>query len=299
MAIPFEKAGQKAWFHDLGHFAGFFHTYDRFQVAGVNDAPRKVHVFLPREYESVGEHYPVVYMNDGDTAFFPGGLANKSWWTAEVLSTLYGENAIRKLIVVAVCPLNRDREYTHEPVLYRPCCGLKDYAQYLSDYVKPFIDRNYRTLPQAQETTILGSSHGGLAAFYIGCCKPDSFKNVAALSPSFWVGLDTGLGVFASLANSSLIELTSKTLYDKTIRPRVWLDWGLVRDGGEHNWWIEKHATKRGREMRDLLLNQKFGYVQDRELFTYEDPIGDHTEESWHRRLPMVLKAFYGLRINE
>lgn len=288
----FEKGGQLAWFHDQGHPAGFFHTYDNFQVAGTTDAPRKVHVFLPRDYETSKERYPAVYMNDGQTAFFPGGAVGKSWQTAERLTELYDRNAIRKLVVVAVHPLNRDREYTHAPVPKRECCQVEGYTQYIANWVKPFIDRHYRTLPQARETTILGSSHGGLAAFYIACRRPDCFGNAAALSPSFWVGLDTGLSTFTSLSNSRLIQLTAHTLRDKSTRPRIWLDWGLLRDRGFHNSFIERNATKRGREMAGL-LRSTFGYQQDRELFTFEDPQGAHTEESWSRRLPLVLEAFY------
>jgi hypothetical protein len=45
-----------------------------------------------------------------DTSFFPGGPVGKSWHVADVLKKLYDARAICKLIVVAVCPLNRDRE---------------------------------------------------------------------------------------------------------------------------------------------------------------------------------------------
>ncbi len=291
----FSKGNQMAWFHDEGHSAGFFHTYDRLQVGGQNNAPRKVHVFLPREYEISGERYPVVYMNDGQTAFFPGGAAVKSWRTAEVLGTLYDANAIRKIIVVAVHPLNRDIEYTHTPIPSIGGGGLEDYTQYMADCLKPFIDRNYRTLSEARETTILGSSHGGLAAFYIACRRCDRFGNAGAMSPSFWVGLDTGWTMFFPLATSNLLDRTAPTLQNKTIRPRIWIDWGLVRTGGFHNSWIEDRATKRGREMAKLLCS-KFGYERDRELFTCEDPQGVHAEESWSERLPLVLKAFYSAR---
>ncbi len=243
----FYKGNQRGWFYDRGHEAGFFHTYDNFQVGGKTDQPRKVHVFLPREYEAVGDRYPVLYMNDGDTAFFPGGMVGKSWWTAETLCDLYQRSAIRKLIILAVCPLNRDWEYTHEPVPGRGGGGLEEYSHYLADSVKPFIDQHYRTLSHPKETTILGSSHGGLAAFYTACRRPECFGNVAAISPSFWVGLDTGSGMLISLSHSRLLKLCTPTLKNASIRPRIWLDWGLLRDRGFHNWFIEAYATKRGR----------------------------------------------------
>ncbi|MBD2101399.1 alpha/beta hydrolase [Leptolyngbya sp. FACHB-261] len=290
----FTKGGQLGWFHDEKHSGGFFHTYDALQVRA-EDKPRKVHIFLPRDYETSQEHYPVVYMNDGDTAFFPDGAVGKSWDMANVLSNLYQNNQIRKLIVVAVHPLNRDREYTHAPVWQRECCGVDGYSSYLVNAVKPFVDANYRTLREAQNTMTLGSSHGGLAAFCLGMWHPNQFGLVGALSPSFWVGLDSmpGLSFMSSLRSSKLLNLARPTLQSPEKRLKIYLDWGLIRTGGEHNSFIEERATARGREMRDL-LQKDFGYRLNDDLYVVEDPAGDHTEESWQRRIPNVIKIFFG-----
>jgi hypothetical protein len=292
MAERFLKGGQIGWFHDEGDSAGFFHTYDGLQVAGPNDTPRKVHVFLPRDYENSAARYPVLYMNDGDTSFFPGGPVGKSWHVANVLKKLYDSRSIRPLIVVAVCPLNRDREYTHEPVPDHDCCGLPGYADYLANHIKKFFDDNYRTASQPNQTTVLGSSHGGLAAFYTACCWPSRFGNSAAMSPSFWVGLES-VGKFGTpLSQSSLIQATSPTLMSQGTRPKIWLDWGLIHTNGFHNEFIERFAAIRGREMEQLLRDE-YGYVLGQNLFAMEDPDGDHSEESWSRRLPLVLRVFF------
>ncbi len=297
MAQQFTKGGQVAWFHDQGHTGGFFHTYNALQVAGPQDAPRQVHVFLPRDYETSLDRYPVIYMNDGDTAFFPGGVINKSWHMADILSDLYRHHHIRNVIVVAICALNRDREYTHAPVWQHDCCGLEAYAGYVAKFVKTFIDHNYRTLADAENTMMLGSSHGGLAAFYIATRYPNQFRLVGALSSSFWVGLDSmplELPLGRPLRSSQLLDVARPTLQNATQRLKIYLDWGLVRSGGPHNSFIEGRATVRGREMRDL-LQQEFGYHLNQNLFAVEDPQGDHTEEAWSRRLPQVLKLFFSI----
>lgn len=296
MAKQFTKGGQVAWFHDQGHSGGFFHTFDGLQVAGPNDAPRKVHVFLPRDYETSAERYPVIYMNDGETAFFPGGPEHQSWYMADILSDLYRQQHIRKVIVVAIYPLNREREYTHAPIWQQDCCGVDAYSNYVANFVKPFIDQNYRTLADANNTMTLGSSHGGLAAFYLSTQYPDQFRLVAAFSPSFWVGLDSmplDLPLRRSLQSSKLIDEARPTLQNTAKRLKIYLDWGLIRTGGEHNSFIEERTTLRGREMRDLLQNE-FGYQLNQSLFVVEDPHGDHREGSWSRRLPNVLKIFFG-----
>ncbi|NES72380.1 MAG: alpha/beta hydrolase, partial [Okeania sp. SIO2D1] len=149
MAEKFTKGGQEGWYHDQGHWGGFFHTYDNFQVAGGEDQPRKVHIFLPRGYEVTQQHYPVIYLNDGDTAFFPGSAYQKSWHFANILTRLYLTNQISRVIVVGVCPLNRDYEYTHAPVWGKDWGGLSQYANYVAESLKGFIDHHYRTLAAA------------------------------------------------------------------------------------------------------------------------------------------------------
>jgi pimeloyl-ACP methyl ester carboxylesterase len=303
MAEQFIKDGQEGWFHDRGHWGGFFHTYKNFQVGGEWDKPRKVHIFLPRDYEVSQESYPVMYMNDGDTAFFPGGAYSKTWNLAAILSRLYLGNQIRKVLVVAVCPLNRDYEYTHAPVQGRDWGGLPDYSAYLAQSVKGFIDANYRTIPDGEKTLIVGASQGGLAAFYTATQYPDQFRCVAAFSPSFWVGIDSVMdstlfdfsgSFFGSLENSALLFAASETLKNPYKRLKIYLDWGLVREGGFHNSFIEERATARGREMRYILVKD-FGYRENEDLFVVEDPLGEHTEESWSSRMENVLKIFFGI----
>lgn len=145
---------------------------------------------------------------------------------------------------------------------------------------------------------IAGSSHGGLAAFYTANRRPDAFGYAGALSPSFWVGVDDAER-FPSiqslpdrlLKNSQLLEAVRGTLAAAIRRPKLYLDWGLVRTGGLHNESIEERATARGREMVKLLL-QEYAYQIDHDLIVYEDPEGEHDEQSWARRMPRLLEFF-------
>jgi hypothetical protein len=96
------------------------------------------------------------------------------------------------------------------------------------------------------------------------------------MSPSFWAGLDIGSDLFAALKDSTLIELVEHKLRGP-LRPRLWLDWGLQRNGGAHNSVIEAMVTRRGREMAELLVSE-FGYERDKDLFELEDKVGGHDE---------------------
>lgn len=296
-SYPVKIAGQDAWIHDEKSAAGYFHTFDALRVGtGTQLTPRKVHVFLPRSYASGAaagaagggcKRYPVLYMNDGDTAFFAGSVG-KTWDVQSVLTDGYAAKSFGEIIVVAVHPLERDREYTHAPWLTgRSCCEVSAYGQYLASAVKSFVDGVYRTLPGPSDTVIAGSSHGGLAAFHVAATHPDTFGKAIAMSSSFWAGLD-GITIGGPLSTSALMQAAGPGLASK--KPRLYLDWGLVRTGGTHNSVVEDRATARGTEMAALLTGS-YGYVKDTSLFTVEDPQGEHDELSWKRRLGYALSV--------
>lgn len=297
----FWLGGQQAWFHDSGFGYGFFHTYDGLKACGDSDAPRKVHVFLPRDYEARQRRYPVVYMQDGDTTFWPGGAANKSWRVGQTLTTLQAQGAIEPVIIVAITPLDREYEYTHTSwAPGRASGGAQVYADYVADCVKPFIDANYYTDAKTGRTAIVGSSHGGLLAFYAATRRPDRFGLAGALSPSLWAGIDSlATGWLANeqqrdlegLRRSSLVQPV-RALLSSARHPKLWIDWGLAREGGFHNSIIEKLATKRSKDMV-ALLQQEHGYEVNKDLFWHEDRIGGHDEDAWAYRFGLMMRAFY------
>jgi len=281
-SFPARLAGQDAWIHDERSAAGYFHTYDALTLG---PDTRKIHVFLPRSYPAGCQRYPVLYMHDGDAVFFPGPVG-KTWDVQRVLEQAYAAQQIREVIVVAVHPLEREREYTHVPWLPgHACCGLPTYTDYLADVLKAFVDGAYRTDSGPQQTIIAGSSHGGLAAFYAATVRGDVFGRAIAMSSSLWVGLDS-ITVGGPLSTSALMQASAPGL---AARPRLYLDWGLIRTGGTHNSLIEARATARGREMAGL-LQQSYGYVPGVDLLTVEDPQGEHDEDSWRRRLGPALQ---------
>ena len=211
---------------------------------------------------------------------------------------LYAAGAVPHVIVVAIVPLDREHEYTHtdwEPG--HACCGVEEYTGYVADHVKAFIDASYHTQPGRGSTAIIGSSHGGLAAFYMALRRPDVFGKAGCLSSSFWAGLDPVQGGTYSggpLSTSLLITDVKAGLQAPAgSRPRLWIDWGLVRTGGFQNSGIEAAATTRGKEMVALLPGA-YGFGVNSELFSYEDPLGEHDEISWGRRFPLVMKALFG-----
>jgi hypothetical protein len=87
-------------------------------------------------------------------------------------------------------------------------------------------------------------------------------------------------------------QCLGETLKDKKRRPQVWIDWGLKRDGGVHNFLIELLVTKKSKEMINILVNT-YDFKLNKDLFVFEDPIGGHDEDAWAFRFELVLKAFF------
>ncbi|MCW8108542.1 alpha/beta hydrolase-fold protein [Alteromonas ponticola] len=148
---------------------------------------RKVWIYLPPGYESSTKRFPVLYMHDGQNVFDSATSYVGEWEVDETLNTLAGEGW-QVPIVVAINHGNEERvnelsPWAHEK--YPEVVG-KAYAEFIINQVKPKIDAKYRTLPGASDTSIMGSSLGGLISHYMLVAYPDTFGKAAMFSPSFW-----------------------------------------------------------------------------------------------------------------
>lgn len=171
----------------------------------------------------------------------------------------------------------------------------------------PWLREAYPEISDAPRLTgVAGSSHGGLAAFRIATSFPQTFGVAGCLSPSFFSGLDDlDRGVMpASLDASDLIARAAPVLADPSLRPRLWIDWGLRRDGGHHNAMVEALAAYRGAEMVNL-LERRFGATvaritasgagpRDAEVIACVDALGGHDERAWEHRTGLFLETFFG-----
>ncbi len=246
---------------------------------------RTVRVYLPRGFtNNVTKRYPVLYMNDGQNLFL--GQGNFGGWNADTNATYlirYGK--MRELIIVGI---DNTSDRTCE---YNPCnlntCGASNslaprYIDYVINQLKPYIDTQYpttagRTLTNADNTGIVGSSRGGLCAAWFGWDRSDIFHKLGGLSPSFW-GCDT----------------TKNNLAVGPKHPvRIYLDSGTIGDfpitdpvcnpcfDGE----AQTYAA------RDNLLNN--GYILNVDLYHWISYGDQHNEFYWNRRLPVCYQFLF------
>src|SRR5690554_734743 len=157
------------------------------------DRHRKIWIYLPAGYVQSEQHYPVIYMQDGqhlfDEATSQGRIGPIEWAVDETLDA-----AEKPAIIVAINHQDRfeDREkefYVHPNSLFQAPEG-KQYLAFIVETLKPYVDQNYRTLPEKKYTAIAGSSLGGLISFYAGIHYPETFGIMGVFSPSIW--LDEG-----------------------------------------------------------------------------------------------------------
>ena len=154
--------------------------------------PRRLYVYLPRDYEQSERRYPVLYMFDGHNVFFNSHATyGKSWGMKQYL-----DRTKCPLIVVAVgCNtegFRRLSEYSpwdfHAPKPYGDVQGIgKVTMDWFTKTLKPQIDATFRTLPDREHTMIAGSSMGGLMTLYAMTAYNAVFSRGAALSACYWI----------------------------------------------------------------------------------------------------------------
>ncbi|MCD7034921.1 alpha/beta hydrolase [Metabacillus sp. GX 13764] len=155
---------------------------------------RNVTVYLPNEYETTQNAYPVLYMHDGQNVFRDEDASyGTSWGIPEYLE----QSGFHLIVVGLDCNherYNRFNEYgpwqnaeiSKQVIDRNETLGGEGaaYIDYIVHELKPFIDAKYRTLPE--ETSMMGSSMGGLITTYAACKYPAVFKKAASLSSAYW-----------------------------------------------------------------------------------------------------------------
>lgn len=149
---------------------------------------RRVWLYLPDNYIATDIHYPVIYMQDGQNLFDEATASYAEWRVDEFLESLPDD---KQCIVVGVDHGAENRIIEYNPFDSKQGDGRgNNYADFLVQTLKPFIDENYRTLPRPQHTVIAGSSMGGLISMFVAIKYPEVFGQAGVFSPAFWIAPD-------------------------------------------------------------------------------------------------------------
>lgn len=245
--------------------------------------PRTLSVWLPPGYDlEPDRRYPVFYMHDGQNLFDPEtAFAGNPWFADEVAEREVRANRVEPILIVGIAnTVDRLLEYGPRQDPSRGGDWSREYGRFLVEEVKPFIDASYRTLADAENTGVGGSSMGGLISLQLCQWYPDVFRKCAALSPSLW--WDQERFVRESSTDTHWMDVC-----------RVWIDMG-TREGATE-------AGMRSTLRRVARLAHQFaghGMREGEQFVFLEARDGMHNEAAWGGRFDRVLQFLFGLSRN-
>lgn len=167
--------------------AGSWHSLENQFTIPELSRKRTLRVYLPPAYYQAERRFAVLYMHDAQNLFDDSTAFAGEWQVDENLNALAKEKGLQ-LIVVGIDNGGEHRTtelsaWTHEK--YGQGEG-QHYTDFIVKVVKPYIDQHYKTLKDAQNTAIMGSSMGGLASHYAIYRYPEVFSKAGIFSPSYW-----------------------------------------------------------------------------------------------------------------
>ena len=263
--------------------------------------PRNVDIWLPPSYDESGTRkFPVLYMHDGQSLFEPGhSFTNQAWQVDEMMTKLIKKTKIREAIVVGIWNTEkRFREYQPD----KPFQGLSleeskirkyldsvhnggplgdNYLKFIVDELKSFVDRNFKTLPDQENTFMMGSSMGGVISIYAITEYPDVFGGVACLSTHFPLILGDNPDIPPILVRYFKSHLPRKGNH------KIYFDYGTLT----YDAWYEPYQ-----QQMDAVM-EKVGYTQGVNWVTRKFTGAEHSEIAWRKRLDIPLTFLLGTGI--
>jgi len=151
------------------------------------DRYRRIWLYLPPEYADTDRRFPVLYMHDGQNLFEEWAAFGEEWAVDETIDAME-----RKCMVVGI---DNGGEHRLKEYKLHDCAEFgtgegRPYLAFLTETLKPFIDRTYRTKPAREHTWIAGSSMGGLISYFAALLYPHIYGKAGIFSPSFWLQND-------------------------------------------------------------------------------------------------------------
>ncbi len=255
-------------------------------------APRRVDVYLPPDYPAKAP-YRVLYMHDGQNLSDPATSMRSMPWKADSsLMHLMQEGEIPPCILVGIWNTSaRYQEYAPQPAFTGASDSLKQkinehygempysdrYLRFITEELKPFIDREYQTDASSKSTAIAGSSMGGLISLYALCKYPGVFGSAACLSIHWPI----------------LTKVNDKSMFHSFSR---WLEENLPNDG-EHLIYLDQGTETLDslyapymNEIRQLFIRVAFP-TDCYSIRVFEGAA--HEESAWAERFAEVLRYLY------
>lgn len=231
---------------------------------------RRIWIYLPPDYYTTAKTYPVLYMQDGQSVFDGStSLSAEEWGVDESLNTLHSQGDYGA-IVIGIDNGGEYRINEYSPWV-NPNYGGGDgdeYMQFITETLKPYIDSNFRTRPQAEYNAIAGSSMGALISTYGAIKYSNLFSKAGVFSPSFWFAPAQLNNYITNTAN----DLSGLRLY-------------FVCGQNESAAMVSDMNT-----VKNILIGNG---VPSSSTFTKVDSDGVHNQSYWRREFPAAYQWLF------
>ena len=146
---------------------------------------QKSELFVKAKGYTANKKYNVLYMHDGQNLFDALTSSFGEWGVDEMMDTV---KLRKQCIIVGIDHGDSKRLTEYNPYKSRFGEGEGDaYVDFLVHTLKPQIDQRFRTKADVANTSIAGSSMGGLISLYAVLKYPTVFGNAGVFSPAFWI----------------------------------------------------------------------------------------------------------------
>jgi predicted alpha/beta superfamily hydrolase len=222
--------------------------------------------------------YPVLYLNDGQNLFEPErAFAGNTWRVPQTAARLVRGRRIPPLLIVGIDHggARRAREYLPVDDELNPAASDplgREYAEFVTREVMPFIARTYPIASGASNTGFGGSSYGAIAALHTAMVKPGVFGRLLLESPSLYVGRE---------------HLLARAAHVRRWPGRIYLGVGTRETARpERNEETVRNVLKLERVLRRAGLGL-------RRLRVVVQEGGTHSEDAWADRFPQALEFLF------
>lgn len=228
---------------------------------------RKIWALLPHDYDTTTDQYPVLYLQDAQNLFNEN--AQYGNWEIDKKLAVMSDYGIGKIIIIAIehGETERLQEYNVGKTLLGHGHG-KQYIRFITETLKPYVDKTFRTKTEREFTGIGGSSMGGLVSIFSGLIYPEIFGKLMIFSPSLWVIPKIKLGFL------DFFEPQGTRLY-------------LYAGGNESETMVD-HVTK----LRKRLLKRESLYGKMNVRLSINKK-GKHNESYWSDEFPKAIEWLF------
>lgn len=254
---------------------------------------RTIRIYLPEDYEYSNKNYPVMYMHDGQNLFNKELSSFGMIWDVKTLmDKFYDDKKTDGIIVVGIDNGNEFRydEYSpwrdekiqsimpHVKETGNPGGNGFLYGEFIVNTLKPYIDNNFRTIKNRENTSICGSSMGGLISLVIGLKYQNIFSKIGAFSSALF------------FAENDMMKFLSNI--KKEYNMKIYMDVGTAETSNNDIKDFPKYYLESNKNAFYLLKECGFSESKEEIKFLIDEG-ARHNELEWNKRFPVMMDFLY------